>query len=91
MHSEEVVNKMKRFFKKLGQQVQEAVDGVGDTLGPLLGRQDVETAGQPDRDHVQCGGSCMIRGELDVTIVSAKNLPDTDNIFFMDILDPARS
>jgi len=72
---------MKKFFKKLGAQVQEAVDGVvGDTLAPLLGRQDVEIAGQPD--HVQCGGSCMIRGELDVTIIAARNLPDTDNIFF---------
>jgi hypothetical protein len=42
-----------------------------------MGKEDAEIAGQPD--HVHFGGSCMVRGELHVTIMASRDFPDTGN------------
>jgi len=71
---------MKRFFKKVGAQVQEAVEGVVEDVTETFKKDEGESPKKPE--HVHCEGGCMVRGELEVEVIAARDLPDTDNIFF---------
>jgi len=69
---------MKKFLKNLGSQVKEAVSGVVGDNDDVQSNDD----NGGNAAHIQRDGSCMMRGELEVTIIAARDLPDTDNIFF---------
>ena len=59
---------MRRIFGYVGRELHKAVGGgEADTKSP---------------EHIDFEGSSRIRGELDVTIIAARNLPDMDNMGF---------